>query len=429
MHTTEQIIRNIFHSGIFLFCLGTAAGAQELEENRDLTDEVREWRHDTSTVATSPDLVVGKNYISFLPVIGYAPANGFLLGAALSISHQTAPAPTKMSSALINAQITSKKQFIVNARSKVYLQNNEWFLQGDWRIMLFAQPTYGLGIVNSDVGDYLLGTNNLNQTTLPDAEPMRFDYLRIYEDVVRQVGDKPLYVGLGISIDHHYNIEDEKLNTDTSSENYYITQHYAYSANKKFNAETYITNGFNLNILTDTRDIVSNPYSGYYGSFSIRINPEVFRNSQYSIMSNYDVRYYLPLSQTKKRKVLAFWSWGTFVVDGNVPYLALPSIGWDTYNRSGRGYIQGRYRGINMIYMEAEYRYPISANGLWGGVVFLNNTWASSPDQGLFDEAAPAMGAGFRLKMDKRARVNLTVDLAVGLDRSSGIYFGLQEAF
>ncbi|MDX2134815.1 MAG: BamA/TamA family outer membrane protein [Saprospiraceae bacterium] len=426
---TEQIIRKIFHAGVFLFCMCTAVGAQDLEENRDLTDEVREWRNDTSALLTSPELIVGKNYISFLPVIGYAPANGFLLGAALSVSHLTAPSPTKMSSALINAQVTSKKQFIVNARSKVYLKNNEWFMQGDWRIMLFAQPTYGLGIFNSDVGDYLFGANNLHQNTLPEAEPMRFDYLRIYEDVVKQVGDKPLYVGLGLSIDHHYNIEDERLNTDTSSEDFYITQHYAYSVDKKFNPQTYITNGFNLNILTDTRDVICNPYSGYYGSFSIRVNPEIFRNSQYSIMSNYDVRYYIPLSTSIKRKVLAFWSWGTFVLDGNVPYLALPSVGWDTYNRSGRGYIQGRYRGINMVYLEAEYRFPISDNGLWGGVVFLNNTLASSPDQGLFDEAAPAMGAGLRLKMDKRARVNLTVDMAVGLDRSSGIYFGLQEAF
>ena len=82
-----------------------------------------------------------------------------------------------------------------------------------------------------------------------------------------------------------------------------------------------------------------------------------------------------------------------------------------------------------MVYMEAEYRFPISHDGLMGGVVFLNNTFAESTDTKLFAKAAPAGGLGFRLKMDKAARVNLTVDLGFGLDHSSGIYFGMQEVF
>jgi outer membrane translocation and assembly module TamA len=182
-------------------------------------------------------------------------------------------------------------------------------------------------------------------------------------------------------------------------------------------------------VLTDTRDVIANPYSGYYASMSIRYNPKIGRSSQTSTMLSYDLRYYLGLSQEKKRHLIAFWSWGTFVVGGEVPYLALPSIGWDTYNRSGRGYVQGRYRGLSMIYTEAEYRFPISNNGLWGGVAFLNCAFASSTDQHLFEEAAPAMGVGIRMKMDKRARINLTADIGVGLDKSSGIYFGMQEAF
>jgi hypothetical protein len=156
-------------------------------------------------------------------------------------------------------------------------------------------------------------------------------------------------------------------------------------------------------------------------------------------MASYDLRYYLGLSKNVPRHLIAFWSYGTFVLDGNVPYLALPSIGWDTYNRSGRGYIQGRYRGLDMVYTEVEYRFPLSSNGLFGGVAFINNTFAKGIDydietqkfseQKLFAKSAPAAGVGFRMKMDKRARVNLTVDYGVGLDNSSGIYFSMQETF
>ncbi len=91
--------------------------------------------------------------------------------------------------------------------------------------------------------------------------------------------------------------------------------------------------------------------------------------------------------------ILAFWTWGQFITSGNVPYLALPSIGWDTYGRSGRGYVQGRFRGTNMVYGESEFRMPISRNGLFGAVAFINATTASNPTTGqtLFNALAPRL--------------------------------------
>jgi len=116
-------------------------------------------------------------------------------------------------------------------------------------------------------------------------------------------------------------------------------------------------------------------------------------------------------------------------MQGNVPYLALPAIGWDTYNRSGRGFIQGRYRGLDMMYNEAEYRFPITKNGLLGGALFVNATNASSYDQKLFEKVAVGFGGGIRIQFDNRSRTNLGIDFGMGSDRSSGIYFNLQETF
>ena len=122
----------------------------------------------------------------------------------------------------------------------------------------------------------------------------------------------------------------------------------------------YGTNGVKLTLLTDTRDNTANSYKGYFASASMLYNIKIGNNSQQSYQLLYDARYYLGLSSVNKRKVLAFWSWGSFLLHGNLPYLALPSISWDTYNRSGRGFIQGRYRGLSMVYSEVEYRFPIS---------------------------------------------------------------------
>jgi hypothetical protein len=411
---------------VFLILINAAVHGQN--ESKDFSDVIKKLKKDT-TAATSAELVVGKSYISVLPVIGYAPANGFLIGGVLSLSKLLAPAPTKLSSGMLNFQITTKNQFIINARSKIYSKDNEWFLQGDWRMMFFTQPTYGLGINNSGGNEYLLAINNMPENEPPLAEPMKFNYLRIYEDVVRRLGNSKFYAGLGLAYDYHFKIVDEKLNTDSTSESYYITNHYAYSTKYNFDPEKYYTAGFNLDVLTDERDNIANPYKGYYASLTLRENPKWSRSAQQSLMASYDVRYYLSLSKTRPSKVLAFWSTGAFKLNGNVPYLALPSIGWDTYNRGGRGYIQGRYRGLSLLYIETEFRFPITNNGFVGGVAFLSNTFAESTTQKLFYKAAPAAGGGIRLKMDKAARVNLTVDLAYGLDKSSGIYFGMQEAF
>lgn len=417
------------HCLMALLCsMWFGAFAQTLVEDRDITDVIQQWKGNTNA-AQHPELEVGKNYISLLPVLGYAPANGFTAGGAISVSKLMAPSPTRLSTAMLNCQITSKQQFIVNARSKVYLKNNRWFLQGDWRLLLFSQPTYGLGINNAGGNAYLITINELPLNTPPKAEPMRFNYVRIYQDAVRKLGNTSLYAGVGIAFENHFNIKDEKLNTDTSSEQFFITNHYAYAVVNNLNPNQYTTTGFNLNLLSDTRDVIANPYSGHYAALTLRLNPKIFKSARQSMQLNYDLRYYWGLSDSKDRQVISFWSWGSFILNGEVPYLALPSVGWDTYNRSGRGYVQGRYRGLDMVYTEAEYRFPLSNNGMWGGVAFVNSTFASGYELRLFEKAAPGLGVGLRMKMDKRARVNLTVDYGLGLDRSHGIYFSMQETF
>jgi hypothetical protein len=422
---------------LLIFLLPPLFSFSQVEE-KDLNDVIRKWKKDT-TGDFMPELQIKKNYISLLPVIGYAPQNGFIIGGAISICKILAEPPTNMSSAMLNLQLTSKKQFIVNARSKLYLKDNLWFLQGDWRIMFFTQPTYGLGINNNGGNKFLVAVNGLETENTPQEEPMKFNYIRLYEDVVHKFGTGHWYAGAGVAFDFHTAIRDQKLNLDADTAPLYITNHYAYSVLKGFNPDHYNTNGFNLNILTDDRDNLTNPYRGYYASLSFRFNPEFLGSSKQSTILLYDVRYYLGLSDVKKRNVLAFWSYGNFVTSGDVPYLALPSIGWDTYNRSGRGYIQGRYRGLDLVYAEAEYRFQISQNGFWGGVAFVNNTFARGINydmdtqtfvkQNLFEKAAPGFGGGLRLTMDKRARTNLGMDIGYGLDNSSGIYFNLQETF
>ena len=409
-----------------LMVLTYQADAQVAE--KDFNDILRQWKNNSDSLK-GEDIIPGKTYFSLLPVVGYGPANGFVAGGAVSFTRLFDKAPTNLSSGMLNCQVTTRNQFIANARSKVYLKSNKWFLQGDWRLLVFTQPTYGLGINNSEFRRIQFHINNMEENELSIGEDMRYKLIRFYEEASRKLGNTHFYAGLGISVDQHFGIKDERLDTITGSEDFYLTNHYAYSKLNSFNPLQYGTNGIKFTLLTDTRDNISNCYKGYYASVSVLFNVKIGNNSQQSTQLLYDGRYFLGLSSSTPRHVLAFWSWGSILLNANVPYLALPAIGWDTYNRSGRGYIQGRYRGLSMIYNEAEYRYPISANGLLGGTVFLNATTASNYSHSLFDNTTMGFGAGLRLQLDKRARTNLTVDFGFGADRSSGIYFNLQESF
>jgi outer membrane protein assembly factor BamA len=219
---------------------------------------------------------------------------------------------------------------------------------------------------------------------------MRFNYVRIYETALKQVSPH-WYLGIGINIDYHYEIKDELLKLDTP--NAYITSNYFYSKKNGFDPTRYSTNALSLQIIRDSRDNAISATKGYYANLSFRVNEKIFGSSQNSSMLYYEWRNYFSLQKSKPRHLLAFWTWGQFVTSGNVPYLALPSIGWDTYGRSGRGYVQGRLRGTNMIYGETEYRLPISRNGLFGAVAFFNITTASNPvtGQNLSIQSHPGM--------------------------------------
>ncbi len=118
-------------------------------------------------------------------------------------------------------------------------------------------------------------------------------------------------------------------------------------------------------------------------------------------------------------------------MQGVAPYLDLPATGMDTFGRSARGYTEGRFRGERLLYGEVEYRGVLTKNGLLGMVAFFNTTTLTNLESGerLFDNFAPAGGAGLRLLFNKRSRTNLCFDVGFGKDGSRGIYLAVQEAF
>jgi outer membrane protein assembly factor BamA len=267
---------------------------------------------------------------------------------------------------------------------------------------------------------------------------MKFNFLRTYFTLYKKItGD--FYAGAAYCLDYHYKIQDLKLDTTSSSP--VLTSHYVYSRYYGYPLNAYTSSGIGLNALYDSRDHTMNPYHGTFAQASVRFYP-TWLGSTAGYTSFYaEARKYVPLSEARPRHLLAFWMVSQFTVGGKPPYLDLPASGYDMYNSSARGYIQGRWRGTEWMSLESEWRLPITNSGLLGAVVFANATTTSRPEVnaqefGITKPALPifgairyAVGGGLRIMLMRASRMNLSIDYARGENGSSGVYIYAGEAF
>jgi hypothetical protein len=382
--------------------------------------------------ATAKPAILYKPYFSVTPYVGYNPAYGLLVGVGSTIGMYLGnPETTPISSAVVAANLTAKGQILLNLRTNIITHKSKFIFRGDWRYLIFSQSTFGLGTGIAHKGHLGLILPDGGQTEPITAaeEPINYNYIRFYETFYFKVNDW-LYTGIGFSLDDYAKIVDEKLNLDTVPEQ--TTNHYRYSTNYGFNLEKQTMSGLSLELLIDNRDNTIRPTKGYFADLAFRPNFTFLGSTKGSIMLNSEFRTYIRLSDVRPDHLIGFWYIGQFTRKGDVPYLGLPSISWDMYNRTGRGYIQGSIRGVNFLYGETEYRFPISRyTGILGGVLFANATTASSDDdtRKLFEYFDPAVGAGLRVMFNRKTLSNLAVDVGFGKNGEVGIYFNLNETF
>lgn len=352
------------------------------------------------------------------PLFSVNPAAGTIWGVGTNVLFRAGDPKDTLLSTIDNLiAFTTKRQFIFYSRSTITSAQHTWEFIGDWRYDNFSQPTYGLG----------------TDTDAAKAQPMKFAFVRVHETAFRRLAGN-LFVGLGYHLDAYDNIEDQAL--DLESPNPRITTHYAYAHYHGFDSLHYTISGLSLNLLFESRDHVLDAYCGQFLLLSQTFNAEVLGSAKNSQVFYGEYRGYLPLDADPGRHLLGFWVLANLVTGGNVPYLDLPAMGYDMRNRSGRGYAQGRWRGEGLVYAETEYRFPILASGLLGGVAFVNATTVSSNTQAqagsevsLFHSIKPAMGAGLRIMALKSIRMNIAIDFAQGVDGSNGLYLDLFETF
>lgn len=364
---------------------------------KDISDVLRKVFH--SKPAPEIDSVTSKAQVSIVPAIGYTLVSRFALVLSGNVAWRGAP-QARVSTITASADYTQNKQFTIPIQTSIWTNDNDFNFTGDYRFYRYPQNTYGLG----------------SNGSMANEDPMDFSFIRFYEFGLKHIsGD--WYAGLGYMLDDHWNISD-KGNTNGTPADYRI-----YGT-----AGRTISSGVSLNILHDSRDNSINPSQGWYGSVLYRDNLKALGSTSGWTSVIIDLRKYYKFPASSDN-VLAFWSYDWLVLNGHPPYLDLPSTSWDTNSATGRGYIQGRFRGAHMLYLESEYRYKITSNGLLGGVFFVNAQSLSAAPGTRLQSVQPAFGPGLRIKLNKVSKTNVAIDYGFGRQGSNGLFIDVAEVF
>lgn len=397
-----------------LIYMGNSSYAQDTQKNlipnpassivnkeppqKDITDVFRSVFHRPPAVPKSDSLIL-KPAFTVVPAIGYTLQSRLVGTLSGNCAFRTDPS-ARISTITASVAYSQNKQFTMPVLSSIWTKNNRYNFVGDVRYFKYPQSTFGLGSASS----------------LSEEDPMNYQFFRFSEVALRQITGN-FYAGAGYILDYHWNIS-HKHKLDFASDSYaaYGTATQTTSSGPIFNA------------LYDTRDNSIRPTKGSYASVRYRINPKFLGSTANWHSITVDARKYYRFPADSKN-VLALWSYNWLVLGGKPPYLDLPSTSWDAFGNTGRGYIQGRYRGIKMVYGESEYRFGLSQNGLFGGVVFANlQSFSAGPGTGL-ETPQPGYGLGLRVKVNKVSNTNISIDYGFGTQGSKGLFINIGEMF
>ncbi len=335
---------------------------------------------------------------AIVPAAGYTMATGFaaVVSANLTLASKTG----NNSTILASVAYTEKRQTIIPFQSTFWADKDRYMFISDLRFMNYPSTTFGLG----------------SHSPISAGDTIDFNYVKLHAAVLRRFA-RNVYGGIGFYYDKFWNIQETAPPSGSTS-----------GLHKYGFTPTSISSGPVLRMIYDSRGNPVAPDHGWFISVTGRSNLRTMGSDTDWHSLTIEARKYFRFPSNSKN-VLALWSYNVFTLAGRPPYLMLPSTGWDDFYNTGRGYVQGRYRGRNMAYLEAEYRFRISRDGLFGGVAFGNlQSFSKNPTRQL-QTVIPGGGIGLRIKLNKYSGANLCVDYGWGMDGQRGISVNLGEVF
>jgi len=331
--------------------------------------------------------------LTLLPIIYYTPETriAFGLGGLFTYRFGLILKKARPSTMFIGAIYTQLKQFTLQIKPEIYLNNNSVFLAGNFLAERFPTKLWGIGPDTTD---------DLEEIYTPQRFLME---LGLQKKLGR---DWPLYLGL------KYRLESTKIVETEPGK--------LLAQNLVTGSRGGLLSGPGLAASYDNRDNIFYPNNGLYIQANLNWNNHFF-GSDYDFLSfQLDLRNYHQVGNDQVLAIQALAETST----GDVPFYRLPRLGGDSLLR---GFYNGRFRDLNLVAFQAEYRFPV-----WkrlGAVIFgAMGSLAQRFREISFDNLKYAAGLGLRFKIIPKENANLRVDLAFG-PGTYGIYFKAGESF
>jgi len=389
-------LKKIYTDSVLGKTIDTANVIVNGTQQKDIYNVISQLFH--RKAGPAKDSITSKPEVSIAPAIGYTLVSRLAIVLSGNMAFRT-DSSSRISTIIASTDYTQNKQFTIPIQTSIWTKNNKYNFVGDYRYFKYPQDTYGLGS-SSDINNGI---------------PMDYSYFRFYETALRRItGD--LYAGAGYIIDDHYDIVYPETDLTHPGLTFYGRPRRA------------ISSGYTINVLFDSRDNAINASTGAYANITYRTSIKDLGSTNEWQSLIIDLRKYYKFPEGSNN-VIAFWSYDWLILDGRPAYLDLPSTSWDANSATGRGYIQGRFRGAQMVYFETEYRYGITTNGLLGGVIFGNAESFSAIQGTKLQAIQPAFGPGVRIKLNKVSKTNIAIDYGFGNQGSRGLFIDVGEAF
>jgi outer membrane protein assembly factor BamA len=344
----------------------------------------------TSSLFAQPIKKEKKWRISPLPVVYYSPETRLGFGALVSANVNLGDSAATVSYLQSSLIYTLNKQYQLSNIGRLYTNGNRHIIQ--YRIYFAYFPEYYFGY----------------ETTDPELHKELIDYKRFNVELRKywQVKDV-FYAGVYGRYNSLFKVHSPESGSlhDGSPWGY----------------DGYSILGFAPALSLDSRDSQVYPREGFfletfwmkYPGSSNQINFTHFR---------FDARAYKPVGFLND-DVLAFQLLFN-LNEGNVPFRDMADIGGPYMMR---GYYTGYFRFIIIYSFQTEYRFMVSklfGFAVWGGGSLVSEKWSEPLNHSL----KPNFGAGLRLRINQKDRLNLRADYGMGRNQS-GLYLDAAEAF
>ena len=325
-----------------------------------------------------------------LPVLFYTPETRLGFGGlGTGLFNLGSSQDTRISNVQVLAAYTINQQVIAQARNNIFTKGEGYNFFGQLSFFDFPIFYYGIG----------------NDSQSENEEDLDYKVFVFEQRALKKVVDYN-FVGIQYRLIHLYDLIYEPR---------FLLEDQA-----RLEAEAGTYSGLGLAYLHDSRDNVLNSFKGSYLEFTATFHRRSLASDFNFTRYRLDARKYWLL---ETHTVLATQFLGEFN-DGDVPFRELALMGGDQIMR---GYYQGRFRDKNQVALQAEYRRQVIP---WLGFVLFGSVGdvAASVDQFDLGDFKAAGGAGIRLMINKKDRVNIRFDYGLGRD-TNGFYFAFAESF